>query len=71
VSFQSESARCLDGLGRARFTYIENLAEMVGASRERVSRALAAFMAGGLITCARQAITIRDRVRLRDAAMGP
>jgi CRP/FNR family transcriptional regulator, cyclic AMP receptor protein len=38
----------------------ENLAEMVGASRERISKAMAALLAGGLITYTRQAITIRD-----------
>ncbi|HUI25493.1 MAG TPA: Crp/Fnr family transcriptional regulator [Candidatus Kryptonia bacterium] len=37
-----------------------NLAQMVGASRERVSKALAALMRDGLLTYARQAVTVRD-----------
>jgi len=49
----------------------ENLAEMVGATRERVSKAMAAFMAEGLITYSRQSITICDRARLEGTAMGP
>ena len=38
----------------------ENLADMVGASRERVSKALAALKTRRLITYRRQAITVRD-----------
>jgi len=45
-----------------------NLAQMVGASRERVSKALAAMMKEGLIAYARQAITVRDAKRLEAAA---
>jgi len=45
-----------------------NLAEMVGASRERVSKALAALMRDGVITYARQAITVRDVEGLEAAA---
>ncbi|MBI1814716.1 MAG: Crp/Fnr family transcriptional regulator [Deltaproteobacteria bacterium] len=41
-----------------------NLAEMVGASRERVSKGMAALMADGLISYARQAITVLDVKRL-------
>jgi CRP-like cAMP-binding protein len=43
----------------------ENLAEMVGASRERVSRALAALRAEQLIDCSRQNITVLDADGLR------
>ncbi len=46
----------------------ENLADMVGASRERVSKALAALMAEHLITYRRQAITVRDPAALQAAA---
>lgn len=46
----------------------ENLAEMVGASRERISRAMSSFMAEGTIRYARQAVTIADRDALRRAA---
>lgn len=46
----------------------ENLADMVGASRERVSKALAALMADRLITCRRQAITVLDAAALHAAA---
>lgn len=46
----------------------ENLAEMVGASRERTSKAMAALMAAGIIIYSRQAVTVRDLHRLREAA---
>jgi len=46
----------------------ENLAEMVGASRERTSKAMAALMADGLIAYARQAVTVRDLAGLQDIA---
>jgi CRP/FNR family transcriptional regulator, cyclic AMP receptor protein len=46
----------------------ENLADMVGASRERISKAMAALLADGLITYSRQAITVRDLDGLRDVA---
>ncbi|HVN87498.1 MAG TPA: Crp/Fnr family transcriptional regulator [Candidatus Binatia bacterium] len=45
-----------------------NLAEMVGASRERVSKALAGLMREGLISYARQAITVHDVKKLEAAA---
>jgi CRP-like cAMP-binding protein len=45
----------------------ENLAEMVGASRERVSRAMGALMSAGLITYSRQAVTVLDRAALQAA----
>ena len=45
-----------------------NLAQMVGASRERVSKALAALMRDGLLTYARQAVTVRDVKGLEAAA---
>jgi CRP-like cAMP-binding protein len=47
----------------------ENLAEMVGASRERVTKTLAALMADGLIRYARQTITVLNPTRLHDIAM--
>jgi CRP-like cAMP-binding protein len=46
----------------------ENLAEMVGASRERVSRAMAALMSDGLIKYARQAVTVLDMAGLQEVA---
>jgi CRP-like cAMP-binding protein len=46
----------------------ENLAEMVGASRERVSRAMAALEAQHLIGYRRQAVTVRDPAALRTLA---
>ena len=46
----------------------ENLAEMVGASRERISKGMAALMDEGLLTYRRQAITILDLPALQDAA---
>ncbi|MBI3784082.1 MAG: Crp/Fnr family transcriptional regulator [Deltaproteobacteria bacterium] len=46
----------------------ENLAEMVGASRERVSKAMAALMAQELIEYRRGSITLRNLNGLRDAA---
>jgi len=46
----------------------ENLAEMVGASRERISRAMSSFMADGTIRYARQAVTILNRDALQQAA---
>ncbi len=46
----------------------ENLADMVGASRERVSKAMAALLADGLITYGRQAVTVRDPPGLQAAA---
>ncbi len=36
----------------------QNLAEMVGASRERISRSMAVLRADGLITYARQSVTV-------------
>ncbi len=41
---------------------------MVGASRERVSKAMAALLADGLITYGRQAVTVRDPAGLQAAA---
>ena len=46
----------------------ENLAEMVGASRERISKAMALLMDAGIITYARQAVSVRDLKRLQEAA---
>jgi CRP-like cAMP-binding protein len=46
----------------------ENLAEMVGASRERISKAMAAMMGDGLIRYARQAVTLVDMAALQEAA---
>lgn len=46
----------------------ENLAEMVGASRERVSKGMAGLMAEGLIKYARQAVTVSDLAGLQQAA---
>jgi CRP-like cAMP-binding protein len=46
----------------------ENLAAMVGASRERVSKGLAGFTREGLISYARQAITVRDVKQLERVA---
>ena len=46
----------------------ENLADMVGASRERISKSMAALMAAGLIAYVRQAVTIRDLAALQAAA---
>lgn len=46
----------------------ENLAEMIGASRERISKGMAALMADGLIRYARQAVTILDLAGLQDVA---
>jgi len=46
----------------------ENLAEMVGASRERISKAMAALMADGLIRYARQSVTVVDLRGLQEAA---
>src|SRR5512143_519166 len=45
-----------------------NLAEMVGASRERVSRAMAALMRDGVLRYTRQAITVVDLTALREVA---
>jgi CRP/FNR family cyclic AMP-dependent transcriptional regulator len=46
----------------------ENLAEMVGASRERISKAMAQLMAEGLISYRRQAVFVRDAAGLQAAA---
>jgi CRP/FNR family cyclic AMP-dependent transcriptional regulator len=46
----------------------ENLADMVGASRERISKAMAALMAEGLISYRRQAVTVLDAAGLQAAA---
>jgi len=46
----------------------ENLAEMVGASRERISRAMAELMAKALIQYTRQAVLVPDIEALRAAA---
>ena len=46
----------------------ENLAEMVCASRERISNAMAALMDAGIIAYARQAVTVRDLAALQEAA---
>jgi CRP/FNR family cyclic AMP-dependent transcriptional regulator len=46
----------------------ENLAEMVGASRERISKAMAQLMADGLISYRRQAVVVLDVPGLRAAA---
>ena len=46
----------------------ENLAEMVGASRERVSKAMLGLKADGLITYTRQAVTVRDLPGLQAVA---
>lgn len=46
----------------------ENLAEMVGASRERISKGMAGLMAEGLIKYARQSVTVFDLAGLQDAA---
>jgi CRP-like cAMP-binding protein len=46
----------------------ENLAEMVGASRERISKAMAALMAEGLIKYARQDVVVRDLAGLQEIA---
>lgn len=46
----------------------ENLAEMVGASRERISRAMAELMGKGTIRYTRQAVMVPDTDRLRAAA---
>src|SRR5262249_14917944 len=40
----------------------ENLAEMVGASRERISKAMAALQDDGMIRYTRQTVTVRDLV---------
>jgi CRP-like cAMP-binding protein len=45
----------------------ENLADMVGASRERISRAMSSLMADGLITYTRQAVTVLDLAGLQEA----
>lgn len=46
----------------------ENLAEMVGASRERISRAMSELMGKRIIHYTRQAVLVPDVARLRDAA---
>lgn len=46
----------------------EHLAEMVGASRERVSKAMAGLEADRLIHYRRRSITLIDRAGLREAA---
>jgi CRP/FNR family transcriptional regulator, cyclic AMP receptor protein len=46
----------------------ENLAEMVGASRERISKAMAALKAEGLITYSRQSVTVVDLAGLQEVA---
>jgi CRP-like cAMP-binding protein len=46
----------------------ENLADMVGASRERISKAMAQLMAQGLISYRRQAVVVLDAAGLRAAA---
>ncbi len=46
----------------------ENLAEMVGASRERISKAMAALQHEGIIRYARQTVTVADLEGLRAAA---
>jgi len=46
----------------------ENLADMVGASRERISKMMAAFMAEGLISYRRQAVVLLDITGLQAAA---
>ncbi len=46
----------------------ENLAEMVGASRERVSKRMSALMADGLISYGRQAVSLLDPAGLQRAA---
>ena len=46
----------------------ENLAEMVGASRERVSKTMAALMAEGLVSYRRRAVTVRDIADLQAVA---
>lgn len=46
----------------------ENLADMVGASRERVSKAMAALMSERLITYRRQSVIVRDASALQAAA---
>ncbi len=46
----------------------DHLAEMVGASRERISKSMAALKARRLIRYARQAITVIDMDGLRDVA---
>lgn len=46
----------------------ENLADMVGASRERISKAMALLMDEGLIRYARQAVTVLDLARLQEVA---
>ncbi len=46
----------------------ENLAEMVGASRERISKAMAGLMAERLIRYSRQAVTVLNLTGLQEAA---
>ena len=46
----------------------QNLAEMVGASRERISRGMAALRTEGLITYARQSVTVVHLPGLQQAA---
>jgi CRP-like cAMP-binding protein len=46
----------------------ENLAEMVGASRERISKAMAQLMADGLISYRRQAVVVLDAAGLQATA---
>jgi len=46
----------------------EDLADMVGASRERVSKAMAVLMAEGLISYRRQAVAVLDAAGLQAAA---
>ena len=46
----------------------ENLADMVGASRERVSKAMAALMAERLLTYRRQSVIVLDPPALQAAA---
>jgi len=46
----------------------ENLAEMVGASRERISKAMAVLKRDGLISYTRQSLTVLDLAGLHAAA---
>lgn len=46
----------------------ENLADMVGASRERISKAMAALMSAGLISYRRQAVIVLNAAGLQGVA---
>lgn len=48
----------------------QELAEMVGASRETTTRALDEFQHAGIVALGRRSITIRDSDRLREIARG-